>query len=218
MLLPWGMAEGYFSHPQLAVIMSSVDRTSPEQQRLNTEKSFSLASALFPGEEWVFKEPNIWVARSRLPEEYREKDKWGREMSQVRILTNRGSIAYFLPELNKGGEAEKLCADLVLDGIVMEMKTVTGTRATLGTEFRFAYRQGAVLLSGYPGIEAHSVFIRLKSDLSVGSVKAKIAGELKNRTDPGDFVCYFENIGQLYAWNYEELKAIIGTKKSPGPD
>jgi hypothetical protein len=184
----------------------------------NAEKSLALALVLFPGEEWVWKEPNIWIAKSRLPEEYREKDKWEREMSQVRILTGRGSVAYFLPELNKGGEAAKLCADLVLDGVVMEMKTVTGTRATLGTEFRFAYRQGAVLLSAYPGIEEHSVFIRLKSDLSVGSVKAKIAGELKNRTEGGVFVCYFENIGQLYAWTYEELRAIIGIKKSPGPD
>ncbi|MDR3122863.1 MAG: hypothetical protein LBU16_03680 [Treponema sp.] len=131
-------------------------------------------------------------------------------MSQARILTSRGSVAYFLPELNKGGEA-KLCADLVLDGVVMEMKTVTGSRATLGTEFRFAYKQGAVLLAGYPDLAAHSVFIRLKSDLSMGSVKAKIAGELKNRTDPGAFVCYFEKTGQLYVWSYEELRAIIGT-------
>jgi hypothetical protein len=95
--------------------------------------------------------------------------------------------------------------------MVMEMKTVSGTRTTLGTEFRFAYRQGAVLLADYPGIAGHSVFIRLKSDLSVGSVKAKIAGELKNRSDTSAFVCYFENTGQLYVWSYEELKAIIGT-------
>jgi hypothetical protein len=41
-----------------------------------------LALALFPREEWVFKELGIWVARSRLPEEYKEPDKWEREMSQ----------------------------------------------------------------------------------------------------------------------------------------
>jgi hypothetical protein len=48
----------------------------------NAEKSLALASTLFPGEEWVLKEPNIWVAKSRLPEEYREPGKWEREMSQ----------------------------------------------------------------------------------------------------------------------------------------
>ena len=176
----------------------------------NAEKSRSLASALFPGEEWVLKEPGIWVAKSRLPEEYREPVKWEREISQVRILTSRGSAAYFLPEVDKGGEAAKLCADLVLDGIVMEMKTVSGTRTTLGTEFRFAYRQGAVLLADYPGIESHSVFIRLLSNLEVDSVRAKIAGELKNRSGTGHFTCYFEHIGKLYTWSYDELRSIIG--------
>jgi hypothetical protein len=53
------------------------------------------------------------------------------------------------------------------------------------------------------------VFIRLLSDLSVGSVKAKIAGELKNRTGKGRFICYFEKSGDLHIWTYTELKAII---------
>jgi hypothetical protein len=194
-----------------------IDGNSLAHIRENREKSLRLAALLFPDETWVYKEPNIYVAKSRLIEEYREKEKWEREMSQVRILTSRGSVAYFLPERQKQRNPAQLCADLVLDGIVMEMKTVTGTRTTLGTEFRFAYKQGAVLLSGRSGIQEHSVFIRLFSDLSVGSVKAKIAGELNGRSDPGNFVCYFETPGQLYSWRYEELKALIGRdKKSPG--
>jgi hypothetical protein len=63
---------------------------------------------LFPDEEWVLKEPNIWVVESRLSEEYREKDKWEREMSQVRLLTERGSTAYFLPEKNNELDTERL--------------------------------------------------------------------------------------------------------------
>jgi hypothetical protein len=178
----------------------------------NGEKSLALASALFPGEERVLKEPNIWVAKTRLPEEYREPDKWEREMSQARILTCRGSVAYFLPERNITGATATLCADLVLDGVVTEMKTVSGSRVTLGTEFRFAHKQGAVLVTDQPGIAAHSVFIRLQSVLTVGSVKAKIAGELKSRSDPGSCICYFENTGELYSWTYDELRAIIGKK------
>ena len=104
-----------------------------------------------------------------------------------------------------------MCADLVLDGVVMEMKTSSGTRATLGSEFKQAYKQGAALVEGYPGIQEHSVYIRLKSDLSIGSVKAKIAGELKNRKDCGSFFCYFEKIGEFWTWTYDELRAIIGT-------
>ena len=54
---------------------------------LNAEKSLALASALFPHEEWIPTEANIWVAKSRLTQEHREPEKWEREMSQVRILT-----------------------------------------------------------------------------------------------------------------------------------
>jgi len=182
-----------------------------EQQRLN-EKSLALASVLFPHEEWIPTEANIWVAKSRLVEEYREPEKWEREMSQVRILTGRGSLAYFLPELEIKGEAGKRCADLVLDGEILEIKTVTGSRVTLGGEFRLAYKQGASLLAENAGAKVHSVFIRLKTDLSLMSVMSKIAGELKNRSDKGRFICYFEKTEELYSWTYEELRAIIGKK------
>jgi hypothetical protein len=181
-----------------------------EKIRLNAEKSLALAKILFPHEEWKPKEANIWVAKSRLVEEFREPDKWEREMSQARILTGRGSVAYFLPERPIKGEISTLCADLVLDGTVTEMKTTSGTRATLGTAFRFAYKQGIILLKDYPDITEHSVFIRLLTELSEGSVKAKIAGELKGRQDTGKFICYFEHLSELRIWSYEELKGIIG--------
>jgi hypothetical protein len=181
-----------------------------EQTRLNAEKSLALASVLFPFEEWIPKEANIWVAKSRLVEEYREPDKWEREMSQVRILTGRGSAAYFLPERPIRGETSTLCADLVLDGTVTEMKTTSGTRATLETAFRFAYKQGIVLLKDHPEISEHSVYIRLFSKFSEGSVKAKIAGELKGRQDKGQFICCFEHLGELRVWSYDELKGIMG--------
>jgi hypothetical protein len=105
---------------------------TPEQHRLNAEKSLVLASALFPQEKWIPKEANIWVAKSRLAEKYKEPDKWNREMSQARILTVRGSTAYFLPEMEIKGESGKQCADLVLNGEITEMKMVSGSRVTLG--------------------------------------------------------------------------------------
>jgi len=182
---------------------------TPDQLRLNIEKSHAIASALFPHEEWIPHGKGIFVAKSRLIEEYREPDKWEREMSQVRILTSRGSAAYFLPEQEIKGETGKRYADLVLDGTVMEMKTVSGTRATLGTQFKYGYKQGSLLVENCSLTKEHSVFIWLLSDISVGSVKAKIAGELKNRSDKGSFLCFFEKTGELHFWTYEELRAII---------
>jgi len=183
---------------------------SPELLCLN-KKSLALASALFPNEQWIPTEANIWVAKSRLVEEYREPKKWKREMSQVRILTGRGSIAYFLPEKKNEGKG-KVYVDTVIDGEIVELKTVSGNRNTLGTAFKQGFKQGITAVQGYPDIRTHSVFVRLLSDFTVGSVKAKIAGELKNRTEEGSFICYFEKAGELYTWTYEELRSIIGIK------
>jgi hypothetical protein len=182
-----------------------------ESANLNAEKSFALASVLFPSEEWIPTEANIWVAKSRLIQKRREPDKWEREMAQARILTGRGSMAYFLPERVIEWESGKQCADLVLDGEIVEMKMVSGSRVTLGGQFRYGYKQGSLLLQNCTVTKKHSVFIWLLSDLSVGSVKAKIAGELKNRGDEGTFICFFERNGKLYSWTYGELRSIIGT-------
>jgi hypothetical protein len=100
--------------------------------------------------------------------------------------------------------------DTVVNGEVTELKTVSGNRSTLGTDFRQGYKQGAAILQGRFVIQKHSVFIRLLSNLEVDSVRAKIAGELKNRTGEGRFICYFETIGKLYTWTFEELRSIIG--------
>jgi hypothetical protein len=187
-----------------------------DQYRLNVKKSYLLASTLFPLEEWIPTEVSIWVAKSRLAVKYREPKRWEREMAQVRILINRGSAAYFLPESEKKGAPGKRYPDIVLDGTVLEIKTVSGTIKTLGLEFKRGYKQGKSLLStnlpaNYPPQE-HSVFIHLISDLRMEAVKAKIAGELKNRMDEGSFICFFDNLDELCSWTYAGLRAIIGRK------
>ena len=183
-----------------------------EQHRQNTEKSFALVAALFPNEKWIQIETNIWAAKSRLIEKKREKEKWKHELTQVRILTRLGSVAYFLPEMVVIGKNKTQCADLVLDGEIVEMKTVSGTRATLGTQFKLGYRQGSLLVENCTFTKKHSVFIWLKNDLSLISVMSKIAGELKNRSGQGRFICYFEASGELHSWTYDELRSIIGKK------
>jgi len=184
--------------------------TSP-QGKVSRTKSFILAQAMFPKEEWIAIENNIWVAKSRMSQREREPEKWEKEMSQVKILTSRGSVAYFLPDIYKKGEIGSKSADLVLDGEVMEMKTISGTRATLAGKFKYGYKQGALLLKKCNLTKRHSVFIRLLSDLPVGSVKAQIAGVLKYRYDEGQFICFFEQTGELHSWTFEDLRAIIGT-------
>ena len=176
----------------------------------NAEKSLSLAVDLFPSEQWIQREPNIWIGKSRMGSSSRERAKLAWEIEQIRVFIRPESAVYFLPEPENKTSVGTLSADTVIDGEIVEIKAVTGTRSTLGTEFRKGFKQGAYLCKKLPQLKAHSVFIRLFSDLSVGSVKAKIAGELKNRTDEGRFICYFETSGNLFSWTYKELKEIIG--------
>lgn len=170
-----------------------------------------LASQLFPNEEWVQKGENIFVAKSRLSGSYRERAKLNREISDVRILTKRGSIAYFLPEKNgyKGTGIRR--ADLVLDGAIVELKTISGNRTTLGKAFKKGYKQGLSMLKSHPEIIAeHAVFLRLYTPFTVESVRAKLAGEIKNSVDKGHCICYFEASEELFSWTYDELRAIVG--------
>jgi len=187
-----------------------------ETEKFKAEKSFSLASTLFPHEKWIPHGTGIFVAESRLIGRHKEQAKLYREISDVRILTSRGSIAYFLPERIDEWKAEKndglhsLHADTIIDGVVVEIKTISGNRATLGKSFRRGFKQGSSLLKKH-GISAdHSVFLRIFTPFNVESIRAKIAGELINSTDNGCCICYFEAAEELYFWTYSELRDIVG--------
>jgi hypothetical protein len=190
---------------------NQVEYMFSEPRCRNAEKSLVLASSLFPAEEWVAHEEKIFVAKSRMAGGHKEQAKLYREISDVRILTNRGSTAYLLPEQSDGGEIGKKYADTVIDGAVVELKTVSGNRTTLGKSFKKGYKQGRSVLEAHPEIQAeHDVFLRLFTPFTIESVRAKRAGELKNTTGKGRCICYFEAAGELCIWSYDELRAIAG--------
>jgi hypothetical protein len=177
---------------------------------LKAKKSLSLASALFPLEEWIPHGDGIFVSKSRLIGGHKEQAKLYREISDVRILTGLGSVAYFLPERINGNNKGKRRADMVMDGAIVELKTISGNRTTLGKSFKKGYKQGLSMLETHPEIKAeHDVFLRLYTPFTVESVRAKIAGEIKNTSDKGRCICYFEATEELFYWTYDELRAIL---------
>jgi len=184
---------------------------SPELTKLNAEKSLALASTLFPLEEWIPHGEGIFIAKSRLAGGHKEQSKLYREIAEVRILTERGSVAYFLPERINGNDKGKKRADMVINGTIVELKTISGNRTTLGKSFKRGYKQGLSMLETYPEIKAeHDVFLRLYTPFTIESVRAKIAGEIKGTSDKGRCICYFEATEELYFWTYDELRDILG--------
>nr|AGS53307.1 hypothetical protein [uncultured bacterium contig00013] len=121
-----------------------------EPTRRNAEKSLAMASAMFPLEEWIPHGEGIFVAKSRLSGGHKEQAKLYREIADVRILTGHGSVAYFLPERIDGKNKGKRYADTVLDGAIVEIKTISGNRTTLGKSFKKGYKQGLSMLETYP--------------------------------------------------------------------
>ena len=159
---------------------------SSEQTQLNTEKSLTLASTLFSHEEWIPHGKNTFIAKSRLTGGHKEQAKLYREIADIRVLTRRGSVAYFLPERLAVNIKGKRLADMVMDGAIVEIKTISGNRTTLGKSFKKGYKQGLSMLEAYPKIKAeHDVFLRLYTPFTVESVRAKIAGEIKGTSDKG---------------------------------
>jgi hypothetical protein len=105
---------------------------------------------------------------------------------------------------------EDMYADTVIDGVIVEIKTVSGNRTTLGKSFRRGYKQGRSLLKKHGMTAEHSVFLRVFTPFCIDSVRTKIAGELKDSTDEGCCICYFEAREELYFWTYNELRSIAG--------
>jgi hypothetical protein len=64
--------------------MPSSSPVSHENSHVQSgEKSLALAFALFPGEEWLAHEANIFVAKSRLTGGYKEQAKLYREIADA---------------------------------------------------------------------------------------------------------------------------------------
>ena len=99
-----------------------------------------------------------------------------------------------------------------MDGLIVELKTISGNRTTLGKSFKKGYKQGLSMLEANPEIKAeHAVFLKLYTPFTVESVRAKIAGEIKGTSGKGQCICYFEATEELFYWTYDELRAIVGT-------
>ena len=70
----------------------------------NFEKTRLLASAIFPDEEWILREENIYVAKGRC------------------------SVVFFLPERKASDDSSGiLFADTIINGKIVEIKAVSGT-------------------------------------------------------------------------------------------
>ena len=155
----------------------------------NTQK---LASQLFPNEQWICIDEHIFMAASRAPRSSRESEILAHEISQARILAAFGHTIYLLPEF---GSRKTKHPDAIVDGLIMEFKTVSGNERKIKERYKEAREK------------AENVFLQIDPPFSQKTIASKISGIIRGKSYKSGLVwVYFSQIGKIVYWTVEELK------------
>ena len=115
------------------------------KQQNNAEKAKQTAKDLYPHEKWEPLEHGIFIAKSRMPRSAEQINILEKELQQARILVERGSTVYFLPEIPLSNEKHIKYPDAVVDGYVMEFKTITGSIRQVEVRYKEARVKAAYI-------------------------------------------------------------------------
>jgi hypothetical protein len=176
---------------------------SPEDQRRedNARKAKGAAEGLYPREKWEVLETGIYIAKSRMPRSAEQINVLEKELRQARILVDRGSTVYLLPEAASIKRVKH--PDAIVDGCIMEFKTITGSIRQVEERYKEARAK-----TGY-------VFLKIDAHLARHDVTRKLSGYIGRKGYSGGVIlAYFTQTGEFYQWTEAEL----GQKKSGSCD
>ncbi|GHV85777.1 hypothetical protein AGMMS50230_13850 [Spirochaetia bacterium] len=166
-----------------------------------SQKTKEVAESLYPREKWEALEAGIFIAKSRIPRSAEQINVLEKELRQARILVERGSTVYLLPEATNSNEKHIKHPDAVVDGYVMEFKTITGSIRQVEERYKEARAKTAY------------VFLKIDAHLTRHDVTRKLSGYIERKGYSGGVItAYFTQSGEFYRWREAEL----GQKKS-GP-
>jgi len=167
-----------------------------EKRQSNAEKAKQAALDLYPHEKWELLEHGIFIAKSRMPRSVEQIHILEKELQQARILVGRGSTVYLLPEIPLSNEKHIKYPDAVVDGYVMEFKTITGSIRQVEERYKEAR------------VKAAYVFLKIDAHLSRHEVTRKLSGYIKRKGYLGGIIlAYFTQNGEFYQWSEAELAA-----------
>jgi len=198
---------------------------SPEQKQIleNTRKNEVSAKTAFPKEKFInaslfkleqegpdFEVPknldNIKIAKSKItPTKGKshisdnDAKTLAKELRQARILTSKGASVYLVPKIKDAQGRDVPGPDALVNGILYEFKTITGTIGKVEKHFRNSRNQSS------------NVFLRLmRHDISKDHVISKIKQTLN---DPkytggtkGRLLLHLESTGKTYFLRIKDLK------------
>jgi len=162
------------------------------QSETNAQKSRELAFQLFPNEQWIGIDQHIFMAASRAPRSNRQSEILDHELAQARILAALGHTVYLLPEF---GPRKTKHPDAIVNGLIMEFKTVSGNERKIKEKFKEAREK------------AENVFLQIDPPFSHRTVARKLAGTIKAKNYHSGLIwVYFTHSGKMAYWTVEGLK------------
>lgn len=167
-----------------------------EKQRRddNAAKAREVVKGLYPHEKWEVLEAGVIIAKSRMPRSADQINTLEKELRQARILVERGSTVYLLPEATSSNEKNIKHPDAVVDGYVMEFKTITGSIRQVEARYKEAREK-----SKY-------VFLKIDAELTRHEVTRKLSGYIKRKGYSGGVIlAYFTQSGEFCCWRENEL-------------
>ena len=165
-----------------------------EKRRNNAEKAEQAAIGLYPHEKWELLENGIFIAKSRIPRSAEQINILEKELQQARILVERGSTVYLLPEISHSSEKHIKRPDAVVDGCMLEFKTITGSLRQVEERYKEARAKAAY------------IFLKIDAHLSRHEVTRKLSGYIKRKGFSGGVIlAYFTQSGEFYRWSEAEL-------------
>jgi hypothetical protein len=163
-----------------------------DEQAINAQKAKALADERAPGEIWLELDPEIYIAASRVPKSERQAQILEREREQARVLTAAGHTVYLLPEHGSRGMKHP---DAVVDGMIMEFKTVTGNVRKIGENYKAAR------------LKAENVFLKIDAPLPRRAVTRRLSGVIRAKGyTSGVIWVYFTNTGGFDYWKVDDLR------------
>ena len=111
------------------------------------------------------------MAASRSPRSSRQAEILNQELAQARILSTKGHSIYLLPE---SGPRKTKHPDAIVDGLIMEFKTVTGNERKIKEKFKEAREK------------AENVFLQIDPLFSRRTVARKLAGIIRSKGHASD--------------------------------
>jgi hypothetical protein len=176
-------------------MVTPINEANQPRQPDKALDAFNKAAELFPNAVWIKIEEQIYLPEARQPKSNNQEKVLEKELIQARILASRGSTVYLLPEISDSSNIGVKHPDAVVDGYVMEFKTITGGIREIEKRFKESRKK------------ADRVFFKIDSDLTQEAVLRKLIDKIrKSGYSGGMVIAHFTSTGKTYFWDIDHIK------------